>query len=78
MYIIIGVIVWLLLLVFILRIFAVSKPIETENPVADRSVNCYFCNELAYESDCISADDYNNYEGGCICPRCTVRIESLH
>ncbi len=40
----------------------------------DRSVNCYFCNELSSDSECIPADEYNDNDGGSICPRC-VEIE---
>ena len=36
----------------------------------DRSVNCYFCNELSSDSECIPADEYNDNDGGSICPQC--------
>jgi hypothetical protein len=34
------------------------------------SVNCYFCGELVDERECIPADEYNNNDGGSICPLC--------
>ena len=36
----------------------------------DRSVNCYFCSALSYDSECIPADAYNDNDGGSICPKC--------
>ena len=34
------------------------------------SVNCYFCGDLVDERNCIPADEYNNNDGGSICPAC--------
>ncbi len=34
------------------------------------SVNCYFCGKLVDERDCIPADEFNNNDGGDICPKC--------
>ena len=33
------------------------------------SVNCYFCDDLVDERECMPADIYNNYDGGDICPK---------
>jgi hypothetical protein len=43
---------------------------KTESWIDKHSVNCYFCNELVDERDCIPADNYNNFDGGDICPKC--------
>ena len=40
------------------------------NWVDRHSVNCYFCGELVDERDCVNADDYNDGDGGSICPKC--------
>jgi len=34
------------------------------------SVNCYFCNELFDEREGQNADEFNNSDGGSICPKC--------
>jgi len=34
------------------------------------SVNCYYCNDLVDERNCVPADNYNNNDGGDICPAC--------
>jgi hypothetical protein len=39
------------------------------------SVNCYFCGELVDERECIPADEYNNNDGGDICPECLKEIQ---
>jgi len=36
----------------------------------DRSINCYFCNALSDERECMPADPYNNNDGGEVCPEC--------
>ena len=38
--------------------------------VEKHSVNCYFCDELVDERECTPADEYNNNDGGEICPKC--------
>jgi len=44
---------------------------EIEDSMIDKhSVNCYFCGKLVDERDCIPADDYNENDGGSICPEC--------
>ncbi len=40
------------------------------------SVNCYFCGELIDERDCQPADEYNNDDGGTICPNCSEGIDN--
>ena len=44
------------------------KPEDLEK--RDSTVNCYFCSALSYDSECIPADEYNNNDGGSICPIC--------
>ena len=39
--------------------------------VDKHSVNCYFCNALVDERDCLPADPFNGGDGGDMCPRCT-------
>ena len=34
------------------------------------SVNCYFCGKLFDEREGQNADDYNDGDGGSICPDC--------
>ena len=43
---------------------------EMSNWIDKHSINCYFCGELADERECLPADDYNNGDGGDICPKC--------
>jgi hypothetical protein len=38
--------------------------------IEKHSVNCYYCNGLVDERNCLPADDYNNNDGGDICPSC--------
>ena len=38
------------------------------------SVNCYFCNKLVDERECIPADSFNNNDGGDICRDCLDNI----
>ena len=40
------------------------------NWIDKHSVNCYFCGNLVDERECQPADDYNNNDGGDICPEC--------
>ena len=40
------------------------------------SVNCYFCNALVDERECVGADEYNGGDGGDICRECqTNRVK---
>jgi len=41
-----------------------------ETTIDKHSVNCYFCGRLVDERECMSADEYNNDDGGDICPDC--------
>jgi len=34
------------------------------------SVNCYFCGKLFDERDGCPADEWNNSDGGTVCPEC--------
>ncbi len=34
------------------------------------SVDCYFCGVMVDERECIPADEYNNSDGGDMCPTC--------
>jgi hypothetical protein len=43
---------------------------DADNRFLDHSVNCYFCGGLFHESDCQPADEWNNGDGGSICPEC--------
>ena len=36
------------------------------------SVNCYYCNDLVDERNCVPADNYNNNDGGDICLACQI------
>ena len=36
----------------------------------EHSVNCYFCGVLFDERDSCAADEFNNNDGGSICPNC--------
>jgi hypothetical protein len=55
-----------------------SEPDEDERALEERedlwierhSVNCYYCNSLVDARLCLPADDYNNQDGGDICPSC--------
>ena len=38
------------------------------------SVNCYFCGNLFDERDGANADDFNDNDGGSICPDCLKKI----
>tara|TARA_Y100000034_G_scaffold80473_1_gene96544 strand:- start:440 stop:649 length:210 start_codon:yes stop_codon:yes gene_type:complete len=38
------------------------------------SVNCYFCNALVDERNCLPADNYNGNDGGDICPTCLDNV----
>jgi len=38
--------------------------------VEEHSVNCYFCGELVDERECMPADEFNDNDGGDICPDC--------
>jgi len=38
--------------------------------VDSHSVNCYFCGKLFDERDGLPADEYNDDDGGTICPEC--------
>lgn len=40
------------------------------NWIDRHSVNCYFCGKLVDERDCLPADDFNDDDGGSICPAC--------
>jgi len=44
------------------------------------SINCYFCNVLADERECLPADNYNEWDGGDICPKCQkdYKFKILH
>ena len=41
-----------------------------ERDIDKHSVNCYFCGELVDERECEDADEYNDHDGGSICPKC--------
>ena len=41
------------------------------------SVNCYFCGVLFDEREGQNADDYNNSDGGSICPDCLKKHNAL-
>ena len=41
-----------------------------DNWIDEHSVNCYFCGIEFDERDGINADEYNNNDGGTICPEC--------
>jgi hypothetical protein len=43
----------------------------------DRSVNCYFCGELFDERRTVSADPYNDHDGGETCEDC-IRKQLPH
>jgi hypothetical protein len=45
------------------------------NWIDRHSVNCYFCGDMYDERDCLPADDYNNNDGGSICPACMETAE---
>jgi len=51
-----------------------------ENTIDKHSVNCYFCNELVDERECLPADNYNDNDGGDICPVCqkNFKFKILH
>jgi len=40
-------------------------------------VNCYFCNALVDERECMPADDWNCDDGGDICPACQKRCKKV-
>lgn len=41
----------------------------------DLSVNCYFCNALVDDRECVNADAYNNNgDGGSVCKSCAARL----
>lgn len=44
---------------------------------ADRSVGCYFCGKQFDERDGENADEYNNGNGGSICPDCIAKQFTL-
>jgi hypothetical protein len=46
-----------------------------EHDIDKHSVNCYFCNSLVDERECIPADRYNNDDGGDICPTCQTKYK---
>jgi len=54
---------------------------DTEEPDAyarrmeRHSVNCYFCNTLTDERECISADKYSGGDGGSLCQNCALFID---
>ena len=43
-----------------------------DKDIDKHSINCYFCNALVDERECVQADDYNGNDGGEICPKCIV------
>lgn len=53
-----------------------DKRIEEDCPswVEKHSVNCYFCNAVVDERECMDADKYNGNDGGDICPDCQKTI----
>ena len=54
-----------------------DKRLEEKCPsqVDKHSVNCYFCAELVDERECVDADEYNDGDGGTICPKCQSQKE---
>ena len=53
------------------------------NWIDKHSVNCYFCNTLVDERECMPADKYNYNDGGDICRVCLKDMDkciadSLH
>ena len=48
---------------------------KDETWIDKHSVNCYFCGELFDERECIPADEYNDNDGGDICPDCLKEIQ---
>ena len=49
-----------------------------DNCVTDKhSVGCYFCGRLVDERECIPADEYNENDGGSICPEC-LKIKEIN
>ena len=47
-----------------------SEKEDTELSCDKHSVNCYFCNDLVDERNCMPADEFNDNDGGDICPKC--------
>ena len=43
---------------------------EMNNWIDRHSVGCYFCGVLFDERKGQNADDFNNNDGGSICPKC--------
>ena len=38
--------------------------------IVNHSINCYFCGKLFDEREGYPADEFNNNDGGTICPEC--------
>jgi hypothetical protein len=48
-----------------------KKKIEVDDiGVEKHSINCYFCSRLANERKYTPADEWNDNDGGGICPEC--------
>jgi hypothetical protein len=45
----------------------------TERDIDKHSVNCYFCNKLVDDRECIPADEFNDGDGGEMCPECAKK-----
>lgn len=48
------------------------------NWIDKHSVNCYFCSGLVDERECMPADEYNDNDGGSICPDCLAKLYNDH
>jgi len=47
-----------------------------ERDIDKHSVNCYFCGDLEDERECMDADEFNNNDGGSICPACLQSVQN--
>ena len=43
--------------------------------IEKHSVNCYFCGYLVDERECLPADEFNDNDGGEICPDCVKKYD---
>lgn len=48
---------------------------KDSNWIDKHSVNCYFCGVLFDEREGKNADEFNNNDGGTICPSCLAKSE---